>query len=66
MDANLILSATLEGYELAKAKLARLEADYQALAKLHNDLVTENKELKAKLAPAEDKPSDKPKKSKKS
>jgi hypothetical protein len=53
-------SAIMEGYELNKAKLAKLESDYTALAKAYNDLVDENKKLKGE-AKAENKPAPKKK-----
>jgi hypothetical protein len=46
---NLRMSAILEGYELAKAKLAKAEQDYRTLAQMHNDVVEENKKLKEEL-----------------
>lgn len=53
---NLKMSAILEGYELAKAKLAKAEADYRALAQMHNDVVAENKKLKEELNATKPKP----------
>lgn len=52
-------SAIMEGYELAKAKLAKAENDYRALAEMHNRVIEDNKKLKADLAEATKKPAPK-------
>jgi len=58
-------SAIMEGYELAKAKLAKLENDYRALAEMYNTVVEENKKLKAEVAKATKKPAPKKRATKK-
>lgn len=61
MDVNTILTATLEAYEIAKAKLMKLEAEYTTLAQEHNALVEENKKLKEGLKDVKPKPRSKKK-----